>query len=110
MQILKLSTILLFGVLFMTTIISEAQAGCCRRKSTFGVSFNVGSPGYVVAPAPAVVAPVPVYPGYAAPAPAPYPYYNYYAPAPAPVYVQNPYYVPPQGGVTYTYKWKNKWR
>lgn len=107
MQIMKLSTIFLLGALFIATFIPEAQAGCCRRKSTFGVSFNVGSPGYVVAPAPAVVAPAPVYPGYVAPAP--YPYYNYYA-APAPVYVQEPYYVAPQAGVTYTYKWKNRWR
>ncbi len=97
MKITKLSSILLLSMFFMWAFIPEASARHhCR--SSFGLNFNVGNPGYVVAPAPApVVAPAPVYPypAYVAPAPV-YPYYG------APVVVERPgMYVQP--GFSYSY-------
>lgn len=104
MKIMKLSSILLLSLFFMSAFIPEASARkYCRSRSSFGLSFNVGTPGYVVAPAPVVAAPVvapaPVYPypapayvaapGYAAPGYAAYPSYpySYYS---APVVVGRP--------------------
>lgn len=102
MRMMKLSSILLLSILFISAFIPEASARHCRSRTSFGLSFNVGNPGYVVAPAPApaYVAPAPVYaypayPGYMAPAPYPY-YYN------APVVVERPgYYVQP--GFSYSH-------
>lgn len=99
MSFLKLSSILLLSGLFLSTFIPEANArSYC--KTSFGLNFNVGNPGYVVAPAPVVAAPVvapapvmvpgyqgyPGYPAYAAPVPG----YQYYYGAPAPVVVERP--------------------
>lgn len=98
MKMMKLSSIFLLSLFFISAFIPEASARHCRNRTSFGLSFNVGGPGYAVAPA--YVAPAPVYPAYAAPAyvapayaapayvaPAPYPYY--YS-APAPVVVERP--------------------
>ena len=98
MKMLKLSSILILTLFFLSAFIPEASAKRCR--SSFGLRVNVGGPNYVVAPAPApvVAAPAPVYPAYVAPAPYPY----YYAPAPAPVVVESPgVYVQP--GFSYSY-------
>ena len=90
MKIMKLSSILLLSMFFMLALIPEASARHCHKKcrSSFGLSFNVGGPRYVVAPAPVVAASAPVvvpapvypapvyaYPAYAAPG-YPYPYYG----------------------------------
>jgi hypothetical protein len=103
MSFMKLSSIFLLAVLFIGAFIPEASARRhCRSRSSFGLSFNLGGPGYVVAPAPApaVIAPAPVYPGRAYVAPPPvYPYPYYYAP---PVMVERPgVYVQP--GFSYSY-------
>lgn len=108
MKMMKLSSIFLLSLFFISAFVPEASArhGC---RSSFGLSFNVGGPGYVVAPAPVVAAPVyqaPVYPAPVYQAPV-YPTYvqapAYYYSAPAPVVVQRPgYYVQP--GFSYTYR------
>lgn len=98
MRAMKLSSIFLLSLFFLSAFIPEASARHhCKSRTSFGLSFNVGGgPGYVVAPAP-VVAPPPVYV-----APAPVPAYSYYYAAPAPVVVENPgVYVQP--GFSYSY-------
>lgn len=74
MKIVKLSSVLLLAMFFICAFTPHASAKHCKSRSFFGLSFNFGRPSYVVAPAPAVVAPAPV----VVPAPvavAPYPYY-----------------------------------
>lgn len=115
MKIMKLSSILLLSMFFLWAFIPEASAKQhCRSRTSFGLSFNMGNPSYVVAPAPVapapVIAPAPVYryptyaasapvyryPAYVAPAPVYYPYYT------APVVVERPsVYVQP--GFSYSY-------
>jgi hypothetical protein len=104
MKIIKLSSILLLSMFFMWVFMPEVSAKSCRSRTSFGLSFNIGSLGYVVAPTPVVtpapvVAPAPVYPypTYIAPAPV-YPY-SYYS---TPVVVERPgVYVRP--GFSYSY-------
>ena len=90
MNMLKLSSVTLLTLCFLSTFIPEANARCHRSRSSFGFSMNVGGPSYVVAPAP-VVAAAPVYvappPVYAAPAPV---YPRYVTPAPTPYYYSTP--------------------
>lgn len=85
MKFMKASALFVLAVLFLGAFIPEASARHCKKRSSFGLSFNVGGPGYVVAPAPAPVVAAPVYPVYP-----PYPTYQGYVPGTvyygAPVY------------------------
>lgn len=98
MNFLKTSALLCASWVLLSAFSSELAAGC---RSSFGVSFNVGAPEVVVAPAPVpapvMVAPAPGYPTYIAPAPGyavsgypvyAAPAYPYYYGAPAPVVIE----------------------
>lgn len=119
MRLLKLSSVFVLTLFFITILIPEANARGRRSHTSFGFSVNVGGPGYVVAPAPVAVPPpcpvvvagprppvvvtpapiaAPMYPAYVAPAPYPY----YYAPAPVVVERRPRMFVQP--GFSYTYR------
>ncbi len=96
MKILKISSILLLSTFFLGVFSQASARHECRHCTSFGLSFNVGSPSYAVAPVPVIAAPAPVYSPYA-PAPI-YPYYYN-----APVVVERPNgYVQP--GFSYSYR------
>lgn len=113
MKMLKFSSIIFLSFFFMSAFIPEvsAKGGHGKHRSSFGLSFNLGAPGYVVAPAPVIAAPVMapapvVVPARVSPAPAyrmyvaPQPYAYYYS-APAPVVVEKPYV---QSGFSFSYR------
>jgi len=119
MKFLKITSVLILSAVFFSAFIPEASARYgCKRRSSFGMSFNVGGPGYVVAPAPVVAAPVVVAPAVVPVAPAPVVYgygygyntyvapapYPYYYTAPAPVVVQRPAYVQPSTGFSFSFR------
>lgn len=103
MKMMKLSSIFLLSLVFIGAFIPQVSAKHrCKNRTSFGLSFNVGNPGYVVAPAPTYVAPAPTY---VAPAPV-YPAPTYVVPGPAYYYnapvIQRPgVYVQP--GFSYSY-------